>query len=135
MKAWEVTVMVAGIVSVGLFSAITVYLVMMLKKLSSVIEKLDHLVAQNTSQINSIVENVQSVTVDAKTMVGKLNNTVSSVGKAVSFARPQGAAEILPIKKVFEAGSFIYAAYRFLKDRKQRRQLNEVLKAVQKEKK
>ena len=131
MELWEAILLIACV----LLTALTVSLMSALKKITQTVENLDKLIEQNTAKIGSITANIDQVTADAKNVTGKISGTVEGIDKIVSAVRSENAPDnAVNIKRILEVGSYVWSAYRFIQERRDRREMNAVIKEAKKKK-
>ncbi|MCL1914263.1 MAG: hypothetical protein FWG10_10410 [Eubacteriaceae bacterium] len=104
--------LVLGIV----IGAVAIFLILLLRRLTETVTKLNEIVAQNTAQINSIVVDVGQITSDTKNIVGKVNGTVNSVNDIVGAVHAgTKATNVLNIKKMAEYASITWSGIGFIR--------------------
>ena len=125
MQLWEIIVLCAGIA----FVVLAIFLIVMVKKLSQTVNKLNKLIADNTASISSIVTNLDSITTDTQGMVSKVSATVAGVDKIVGAVRNDSAPDyVMGFKKAFDTAGMIFAGIRMIKGYKERKKLKKLLK-------
>lgn len=82
MQTWEIVVLIAGFA----FVALSVYLIIAIKKLTQTLSDVDRLLKENSPKVNSIVSNVDEITGSAKNAVGKIDVVASNVGSLAAGA-------------------------------------------------
>ncbi|MCL1803336.1 MAG: DUF948 domain-containing protein [Eubacteriaceae bacterium] len=129
MVIQDVIQLLTLVVVASLGTAITIYLVLALKKLTQTMNRLDMVVSENSEQIASIMENVNSITADANDIVGKVTSTVSGINKVVEGVNKQSAIDnVANAKKAFDVAKFVWGGFQFMKERRQRKDFDKLLK-------
>ncbi|MBR2560096.1 MAG: DUF948 domain-containing protein [Firmicutes bacterium] len=110
MSAWELIVIVAGLA----FTALCVYLILVLRKLSATLVRVNQMLDENTPGVNDIVKNVGHISGDvgvistrAKDAVEKISSSVENV---TSRAAEGGPAAIVKSAMPDTSGSLFRTA-------------------------
>ncbi len=94
MQAWEIVVLIAGVA----FVALSVYLIIAIKKLTQTLTDLDKMLKENSPKVQSIVSNVDEITSSAKNAVGKIDTVATNVGSLAASAGNMVRNNITTIK-------------------------------------
>ncbi|MDR2519580.1 MAG: hypothetical protein LBC69_00750 [Eubacteriaceae bacterium] len=129
MQLQDVIQLLTLVVVSSLGTALTIYVILALRKITATMDRLDKLVSGNTEQISSIMANVSDITADANQVVSKVAGTVSGISRVVESVNKQSTVDsVVTAKKVFDVAKFAWSGIQFFRERSQRKQLEKVLK-------